>query len=136
MKKSMCTCTWTFLSIKKIYLHSIFSSFRRKNMLVGSRRKHLDPNYHLFFFPSTQLNTLQKYFPSYILLKVFYPPSFTSKQSHVKENCFVYLLSFRGNNRSQVIYRTKSTTKRIIVLFCSSVPTPKSQPIPIIFNLY
>ena len=46
-----------------------------------SRKKTPKP-YHLFFFPPTQPNALQKSFLSYFLSKVLHTPYFTSKQIH------------------------------------------------------
>ena len=52
MKATWKMCTWIFLLIKKNYSHSIFSLFKRENILVVSGRKHLDLTIFFFSLPN------------------------------------------------------------------------------------
>ena len=64
------------------------SSFRLSFLFILKRKSFGRPGektlgfHHLFSFLSIQPNTFQKSFPFYFLSKVFYPPCFTSEQTH------------------------------------------------------
>ena len=60
---------------------NFLSILEKKNFLVCPKKKYLGP---VIYFP-TQPNILQKSFPFHFLSKVFYPPYFTSKQTHPEE---------------------------------------------------
>ena len=69
--KPLCNCTWAFSSKNDAqFLFTFFSSFLRKNFLVGSERKHLDPT--IYFSSSSPNQTHSKKFSSHFLSKVFH----------------------------------------------------------------
>ena len=60
----------------RFYLHL------ERKLFSGPGEKTPKPH-HLFLFLLIQLNTLQKSFPSHFFSKVFHPPYFTFKQTHL-----------------------------------------------------
>ena len=53
-----------FVNQEKMHPHSVFSPFWRENILVGSRRKHLDP---IIYFHSSPIKHTPKFFFSCFL---------------------------------------------------------------------
>ena len=83
MDKPMCNYTWAFLSKNDVqFFPSVFSPFWRENFFMGPGRKHLDPT--IYFLPPHPTKHTSKSFPSHFFSKVFQPPYFTSKQTHLK----------------------------------------------------
>ena len=62
--KSPCACAHEhFCQKKKNHPHSIFSSFWEENILVGSRRKHLDPTIYFSSFLPNQTHSKKVFLP-------------------------------------------------------------------------
>ena len=72
-----------FRPLNSLILSLQFFLHFREKLFGGFEEKTLEPHY-LFSFLFTQPNTLQKRFSSHFLSKIFYPPYFTSKQTHHK----------------------------------------------------
>ena len=72
-----------FVNKKKIHPHSIFSSFWEENILVDSRRKHLDPTIYFSFFLPNQTHSkkvfLPIFFPKFSIYHVSSPNKHTLK---------------------------------------------------------
>ena len=82
-------------------LSSLFSSFSflfilERKLFGGPGEKIFGP-YYLFSFLPTQLNILQKNFPSHFLSKVLHPLYLTSKQIH-----HINLIKFKKKKRKHI----------------------------------
>ena len=77
LKKPMCMCTWAFLTIKKNYLHSVFSLLWEENILVGLRRRVSQFIFHPFY-PTK--HTLKKFSFSFSLQS--FPPTLFHRKTN------------------------------------------------------
>ena len=85
-KKKRTNCLYAtayghFCPLSSLFFSFSFLFILERKLFDGPGEKIFEP-YYLFSFLPTQLNILQKNFPSHFLSKVLHPLYFTSKQIH------------------------------------------------------
>ena len=100
-----------FVNQEKIHLHSVFSPFQGKNILVSPERKHLNPTIYFLFFLLNQTHSKKVFLP--IFSSKFFIHPISPPNKHTLRVCLVCCT--RSCNGMVILGKQLFLSKRAII---------------------